>query len=121
MSVLYTQLATIGGFRHIVYLSPDQQLKVVKFQWCLQPVFLFNFGLSKLSVGLLILRLIGPNVKVRRYFIWVLNIITMIYTILAVIFVFVQCDPPAALWDPVLAETARCWNPEDYMAFATVI
>ena len=36
-----------------------------------------------------------------------------------ILFTFIQCDNAAALWDPVVKETAKCWKPTVQSSFST--
>ena len=78
--------------------------------------------MAKISVALLILRLIGPLTFWRRWFLYLIIFLSPVIGILTVIFEFASCDPPRALWVPLSQfPGARCWNPEslnDWNVFA---
>ena len=78
--------------------------------------------MAKISVALLILRLIGPLTFWRRWFLYLIIFLSPVIGILTVIFEFASCDPPRALWVPLSQiPGARCWNPEslnDWNIFA---
>ncbi|KAI8623178.1 hypothetical protein F5Y19DRAFT_481976 [Xylariaceae sp. FL1651] len=80
-----------GGTRHEFYLSQQQALYVVKLNYVAQPW--------------------GPLSRWRKIFLWVLLALNLVITILAAIFTFTQCSPPAPLWEPSLRDTAQCWDP----------
>ncbi|KAI9655764.1 MAG: hypothetical protein M1821_005199 [Bathelium mastoideum] len=117
-----TYYASIGGCRHLFYLTPTQQLLAVKYNWITQPWGIFGFGTGKISVALLILRILGPNIFWRKWILYVTMAVVFTTTSLACILTFVQCDPPRALWTPQLVaeHKATCWNPKaqsDYAIF----
>jgi hypothetical protein len=124
LSAFITYYATIGGLRHLFYLEPEEQALVVKYNWITQPWCIFGFATGKISVALLILRLIGPNTFWRKWTLYGSMITVFIFNVLACILTFVQCDPPRALWEPQLIATgqAKCWDSRiqsDYAIFST--
>lgn len=116
MFVIYcgfiTGYASYGGGRHLYYLlqHPDQARDVVKLNWIGQPAAIMSLGLGKISVGFLMLRLIGPFVRARRVFLWALIILTFIFSVVCCTLTFVQCSPVEALWETVPG--AVCWEPK---------
>jgi hypothetical protein len=112
LSSFVTYYASIGGLRHLYYLQPEQQALVIKYNWITQPWCIFGFATGKISVALLILRLIGPNTFWRKWILYASMVTVFIFNALACIFTFVQCNPPRALWTPQLVATgqAKCWD-----------
>lgn len=108
-----------GGTRHVYYLSNDQAVFVTRLNWIGQPFGIIAIGTGKLAVGLLILRLLNISSKWRKYGIWALMVLVSIVTVLTVILTFVQCDNPAALWDPSIRKITRCWDPHVQSGFST--
>ncbi|KAI1345328.1 integral membrane protein [Xylaria sp. FL0043] len=109
-TIFVTYLATIGGARHVYYLTPAQTVAALKWSWISQPWGIFLFATGKASVACLTLRFIGPNslwLKATLYFIMVT---IFIINSLGVLFTFVQCNPARALWTPGLK--AKCWDPQ---------
>ena len=106
--------ASIGGCRHLVYLTPEQQSMAVKYNWISQPWGIFAFATGKISIALLLLRLIGPKTIWRKWILYSTIISVFIINALGCILTFVQCNPPYALWTPqlVAAGHASCWNPQ---------
>ena len=99
-----------GGARHLYYLSPAQVSTVVRLNWAIQPFPIVGFCTGKISTALLILRFMSPNTRWRKWFLYISIGVSIVCTTLAVIFLFVQCSPPKALWEEV--EGAQCWNPK---------
>ena len=110
MTCFVTYLASIGGSRHIYYLTPDQALQAVKWSWISQPWGIFLFATGKASVAILILRIMGRTSFWRRLVLYAVIVSVFIVNSLGCVFTFVQCDPPRALWTPGLS--AHCWDPK---------
>ncbi|GLA03608.1 hypothetical protein AnigIFM60653_003244 [Aspergillus niger] len=76
MAALGNHLAVIGGARHLYYLSTEQQLQVVKFDWIAQTFGIAGFAAGKASVALQIQRILGPSrrqinrVRWTRWLLW---------------------------------------------------
>ncbi|KAH8742343.1 integral membrane protein [Diaporthe sp. PMI_573] len=104
-----TYMASIGGARHVFYLSPEQTMEAVKWSWISQPWAIFLFATGKASVAILILRFMSRNTVWRRALLYFIIVTIFIINSLGCIFTFVQCDPPRALWNPTIK--ANCWDP----------
>ncbi|VUC32263.1 unnamed protein product [Clonostachys rosea] len=111
LTVLSVILALNGGTRHMALLG-DDMWKVVRLIYIAQPWGIMAVALGKVSAGFLIMRIINKTHKWMRVSIWVMIAITIITNILSAVTTFTQCNPPAALWDPVLRRTATCWVPQ---------
>ncbi|MCJ1328445.1 hypothetical protein MMC10_005122 [Thelotrema lepadinum] len=115
-----TAYALAGGGRHLYYLSQDpvHASQILKLNWISQPFAIMSLGLGKISVAFLMLRLIGGFVKARRIFLWIIIILTFIFSVVCCVLTFVQCTPTRALWEPVPG--AVCWDPatqDDFSLF----
>lgn len=112
-----------GGTRHEAYIQPPSHRSyVLMLSWVAQPFGIFAVGLGKISVGFLILRILGRTGKRRQYCIWALVVLTFIFTVTNVIFNFVQCSPTSALWDASVRASGhfKCWDSSiesDYSIF----
>lgn len=107
---LTTVMVGHGGARHIYYLTPSQLSNAVKFNWIAQAFGITIVGTGKVSTAFLMLKIMGPKTVWRKWFLYVSVVLTLIFTILAALFAFVQCDPPRALWEKVPG--AKCWDPK---------
>lgn len=103
-------MASIGGGRHVYYLTTQQQLQAVKWSWISQPTAIFLFVPGKASIAMLTLRFMGRNTVWRRAILYWIIATIFIVNSLGVIFTFVQCDPPRAIWTPGLQ--SHCWDPK---------
>jgi len=71
---------------------------------------------GKISVGIFLLKLMGPNCFWRKWFIYVnLGLFTLM-ACLCVVFTYVQCNPPRALWEKI--PDAKCWDPKSQSSFS---
>ena len=108
-----------GGARHLYYLTPQELHAASKWNWISQPFGTMAIAFGKISVGLLLLNIIGPNTKWRKWTIWINLTFFFIVSILASLFNYVQCNPPRALWDVV--PDAKCWDPRIQPDFAIFV
>jgi len=80
-----------------------------------------SFTPAKTAVALLVLRIIGSNVgskyRWQRYSIWLMLALVWIVNFLGALFAFIQCDPPASLWDASIMNKT-CWNGSIESGFA---
>ena len=116
-SCIVAYMSTIGAFRHLSALTPPQQARAIKVQWIAQPFAVVNFGVSKSSVALVVIRILGPNARVRRWTLYAIIGITMLLTVLGVLLMFLQCRPSRALWDSGVPAT--CWSGYVYWCWIT--
>lgn len=87
--------------------------ETIKFNWITQPFALANYGVSKVAVALVILRILPPEQKRLRWASYALIAFTSVFTILGTIFVFVQCKKPSQLWNsPTISD--GCWDRWSY-------
>ncbi|MCJ1313931.1 hypothetical protein MMC25_007611 [Agyrium rufum] len=102
--------SSLGGFRHIYYVPPENLKNVGINNYVQQALGIFAFGTSKASVGCLILRLLPPTSFWRKWTLWAVIVFTVFYNWLNIIITFIQCSPPRALWEPEIPHT--CWAPK---------
>ena len=108
-----------GGQRHLYYLNPEQREYVIKVDWISQPFNIVCLATGKVSVALLLLRLLGPSAFWRKWFLYISIVLTLVFGILTAIFTFVQCNPVRTLWEgPLKNPHAKCWNPTSQLAFS---
>lgn len=106
---LVTKYALLGGFHHLYYLSQAQIVEVMKWDYILQCFGILAMIPPKVSVSLLIIRVMHP-LKGWRFWTIMASIAFMtLISILNAIFTYVQCIPPKALWDHRIR--GKCWNP----------
>ena len=89
----------------------------VKFNWLSQPFHVMSTCFGKISIAILILRILAPN-KLRTWFLYSLIALLLIVNVVCVVFIFAQCNPPKALWRTAIH--GNCWSPkvqENYSFF----
>ena len=119
VAIAATFLVHHGGGRHLYYLTATQVEYTTKVDWISQPFNIMSLATGKISVALLLLRLLGPSAIWQKWFLYISIILTFIIGSLTSIFTFVQCDPARALWEgPIKVPNAKCWNPSTQLDFS---
>ncbi|KAL8831610.1 MAG: hypothetical protein Q9191_000761 [Dirinaria sp. TL-2023a] len=121
-TILWTVLGAKSGCRHLFYLTPQQAMSASRLNWITQPVAIMALALGKVSVALLILRIMGKSFW-RRIFLYFSMISAILFCGLAIIFTFAQCRPVQALWNPALVQMgkAKCWKPQTQSNFSIFV
>ncbi len=124
-TIFWTVLGAKSGCRHLFYLTPQQAMTASRINWIAQPTAIMSIGFGKVSVAILILRIMGKSSKSlwRMTFLYVAAIGSVLFCALAIILTFAQCKPVQALWDPTLLETgkAKCWKPSTQTDFSLFV
>ena len=95
-------MASVGGARHVWYLSDAQVLEAMKLSWLSQPPAILLFATTKSSIAILTLRLIGKTTFWRKIILCVVIAVVSVANVLGIVFTFAQCTPARALWTPGL-------------------
>ncbi|KAI1367284.1 hypothetical protein F5Y08DRAFT_349553 [Xylaria arbuscula] len=120
LTVLVVLMATDGSTRHMWFLDEQQLEYITKLNFIARPFGIVAVASIKIAIALLILRVLKNTAsKAIKYTIYVTTIVNTLINILDAIFLFAQCDIPAALWDPALKPKAHCWEPSIKANFAT--
>ena len=99
---------THGGGRHLFYISSNVLPIFRKFSFISIPFAIATTTLSRASVAILIVRIIGPSTFWRKWFIY-LNVIShSILSVIAIGLNLSQCVPMKQLWVPTPG--AKCRN-----------
>ena len=121
-TVLWTILGQVGGCRHLYYLqmNPAQAIKAARINWITQPVAIYALASGKVSVALLIWRIMGRSKWRKAFLLYGAMIASFVVCTIAIILTFVQCRPVTALWDPelVVMGKATCWPPQRQINFS---
>ena len=88
-----------GTGRHYETLDSLQKVMAVKLNWISQPFTIFSCGVGKISIALLLLRIMPKN-KIRERFLYILITLLVIINTICVAFIFGQCSPARKLWEP---------------------
>jgi hypothetical protein len=107
MTVTWTVYSSLGGTSYAP-MAPEQAVTVARLNWISQAWCIAGLMFGKLAVATLILRLQAPA-KWRTIAIWTMCIILVLYDLIQITLVFVQCHPVEALWNP--AVKGECWSP----------
>ena len=97
-----------GAGRHYETLDPLQKIMAVKLNWISQPFAIFSGGVGKVSVALLLLKIMPKN-KFRQWFLYILIALMTIINAICVAFIFGQCSPVQKLWEPSIS--GNCLRP----------
>ena len=112
LNLLYASLIEVsvkaGYGRHPYYLGPQQTSMAVRWSTRAFTAGVLAFAVPKLSVTILLTRLLNPR-KSQIYIMYFLSSLTILGSILAVLFLWLQCRPTEGLWDPSIH--AKCWAP----------
>jgi hypothetical protein len=117
---LFSLFCFEGGTRHLAFLLQDPELtrNLLKKNYISQSLAILSLGLGKIAIALLILRLLDRVSPWRRWSLHFANGITLINTVLMILFTFIQCENPAALWDNDIKATTKCWDPSVQSSFS---
>jgi hypothetical protein len=120
LTVLLSLFSFGGGTRHLVYLVQDPELtkNLLMKNWISQSLAILCLGLGKIAIALLILRLLDRVASWRRWSLHFVNAITLVNTVLMIVFNYVQCENPAALWDETVKARTKCWDPKVQSSFS---
>ncbi|KAF2684151.1 hypothetical protein K458DRAFT_303769 [Lentithecium fluviatile CBS 122367] len=121
LTVLLCLFSFDGGTRHLLYLTqdPEHTKRLLMKNWISQSLAILCLGLGKIAIALLILRLLDRVSSWRRWSLHFINGLTLINTVLMIIFNYVQCENPAALWDDEVKARTKCWAPQVQSSFST--
>ncbi|KAI0006846.1 hypothetical protein F4779DRAFT_545928 [Xylariaceae sp. FL0662B] len=113
---LCTVLVHYGLGRHIYYVPIEDQMNIARWNWIVQPFGILTLPVGKISVVLLLQRLMGPTATFRKWFLWVNMALFSASMVVSSILSFAQCNPPRALWTEVPGAT--CLDPSIQADFA---
>ena len=108
-TVFWTVYNDQKGGHHVYYLTLDEQITALKLNWISQPFEIMAIGTGKVSVALLLLRVLGPKNRYKKWFLWFLIASTLTVCAIGIIFTFAQCQPVARLWNPTVE--GHCLDP----------
>ncbi|KAK4164117.1 hypothetical protein QBC43DRAFT_289350 [Cladorrhinum sp. PSN259] len=106
----------LGAGRHVQYIDPPENVtKGLHLNFVTQPLCLIGLCLTKVSVGLFLLRL-TPSVKFR-YFVIGMIVFTIMSASGNFLTVFFQCQPLALTWGDPTVVGGKCM-PAAHLKFA---
>lgn len=107
-AALITLQASVGGYRHVWYLSDDNIVEALKINFICRVIVYLSYASGKASIGAFILRLIRKRHKWQEWVVWTVIVITAVVNIVACILLFLQCSPVQVCWDPRIP--GECWD-----------
>lgn len=110
-TVLVTIGVQYGTGRHASNLTEYQQSQSIKYQVLSAGFHVMSTNWGKVSVALFLIRIIS-EVKNHKLVMFALIIVMTLINTGAVITIFAQCQPTAAIWDHSLAGPHACWPPD---------
>ncbi|KAL3711016.1 hypothetical protein TMatcc_004813 [Talaromyces marneffei ATCC 18224] len=66
-----------------------------------------SFSFPNISIAILIHKILDPN-KFRTISLYILTVLQVVFAMISVVLVFVQCKPTGILWDPRLLAEGSC-------------
>ena len=101
-------------------MNPAQAIQASRINWITQPVAIYARVSGKVSVALLIWRIMGRSKWRNAFLLYGAMLGSFVICTVAVILTFAQCRPVTALWDPelVVMGKATCWPPQRQIRFS---
>ena len=107
-SITWTVYSHLGGTSYAP-MSDHDIVTTAFLSWISQCWSMAALVFGKMAVAALILRLQSPA-KWRTILLKVLCVIAVVWDLVEIIIIFVQCSPSEALWNPEVQ--GKCWNPK---------
>ncbi|KAG5948797.1 hypothetical protein E4U53_006148 [Claviceps sorghi] len=117
---ILTKIILLGGLRHIYYLGQDERVQMLKWTWICQPFVVMGFAMGKLSIGVLLYRVVGSASFWRKWLLCVALALALLFSVITVALTYAQCSRLEALWNRALVAEgkATCWSPTVQLTFA---
>lgn len=112
MSILAVAVNS-GSGRHIATLTIPQAERALLLTTVSFIPGIMSYIVPKFAVILLIKDLLSPS-RLHMVAIWIWSVVSAVLTVVCIIVVYIQCDPPRAFW--TIGLNARCWDPVVLMA-----
>lgn len=116
MLAVCVSLGTGHHFAYVVEKSEKQAVQAAKLLVSALPFGLVKTNLPKVVITMFILR-VGGSKRKAKLWLWSINILLGVVTLLCVILLFAQCSPVSAVWWPV--GNFKCWRPNVFINAAT--
>jgi hypothetical protein len=102
-----------GVGQHAAYIDPPNLINAVQWIWLSTPFSTMSACFGKVSIALLLMRILGTRNKGYTIFLWVLIVLLVLVNIFLSVVTFAQCAPVTWLWDqlnPAATYKGTCWN-----------
>ncbi|KAG5924713.1 hypothetical protein E4U42_004565 [Claviceps africana] len=115
-----TKIILMGGMRHFYYVEPHDRVQILKWTWICQPFIVMGFATGKLSIGILLYRVVGSASFWRKWLLCLAIALGMVFSVVNVVLTYAQCSRPEALWDRALVAEGKadCWSPIVQLRFS---
>ncbi|KAL1959107.1 hypothetical protein VTO42DRAFT_2894 [Malbranchea cinnamomea] len=100
-----------GNGRHTLAIDPNKLERALMLNMAGFPAGVLSFCIPKLAVVALLQRILNPSRR-HKIFLWSLTLFTTLYLSFCFIVLYIQCDPPRALWDQEVMRSGnfKCWD-----------
>jgi hypothetical protein len=112
-SGIVTQMVHYGVGQHASYIAPPNLVNAVQWIWLSTPFSTMSACFGKVSIALLLMRILGNRNKGYTTFLWGLIVLLILVNVFLSIVTFAQCTPVTYLWDqlnPMATYKGRCWD-----------
>ncbi|RDL33300.1 Integral membrane protein [Venustampulla echinocandica] len=114
-SAVVTAAIHHGMGKHGSELSDYDRVQASMLDWISQSLHVLSTNWGKVSVALLLVRII-QNANNHKYYFYAGMVLQTIFNVVCVYTIFGQCTPAATLWDPSVK--GSCWSPESQRDYA---
>jgi hypothetical protein len=110
-NILVTITVQFGVGRHAVYLQEEQRVNALFMIWLSVSFSTGGATVGKISVALLLIRLVHRIHRLQEAFYWTLIFLLVVINLLLIIVTFVQCTPVTFLWRRITSDArGTCWS-----------
>ncbi|KAL2013973.1 hypothetical protein VTN00DRAFT_1498 [Thermoascus crustaceus] len=109
-NVLITRAVSWGLGRHAFYLSQEQRMHAVRYEYLAASWAVVAPAFGRISFAVFLLVFLGLLTTVRRIVLWSLIVLQVVANVLAIIVMYAQCSPVSRIWDPT--KPGSCWSPK---------
>ncbi|KAL3429517.1 hypothetical protein BDV09DRAFT_190045 [Aspergillus tetrazonus] len=119
-AALVSYSVTLGLGRHTAAVVAEHGMERVstasRWQILGYPFNIGSFSFPNISIAILINNLLDPN-PVRARLLLGMSIMQVVFAMVSIFLVFLQCKPTAALWDHTITD-ATCWDQAVFYDFS---
>ncbi|KAL4978279.1 hypothetical protein BDW66DRAFT_130698 [Aspergillus desertorum] len=119
-AALVSYSVTLGLGRHTAAVVAEHGMERVsmtsKWQILGYPFNIGSFSFPNISIAILINNLLNPN-TLRSRLLLGMSILQVVFAMVSVFLIFLQCKPTAALWDHTITD-ATCWDQAIFYGFS---
>lgn len=105
-----TAMISLGLGHHISCISPESRIGIKKWIVFLQLINVVGIGLAKVSVCVLVLRVIDTAAVRFSRFLWAIILFVSAVHLAETIVILAQCRPLSARWDPHVKGKCGNWS-----------